>query len=235
MASYVLVHGAWFGGWCWSGIGKRLRAAGHDVFAPTLTGVGERSHLSGATVNLSTHVTDIGNLLRWEGLRDAVLVGHSYGGMVITGVADADPERVAALVYLDAFVPVDGKAAFDYLDEPTRNYFVRSAAKHGGYAMPPPRIDGFNLRDRALLPALGEKLTLHPLASWREAIALGGAHEQVARRAYGWANDYPRSPFTAFYERLRETPGWETRELDSGHLVMYDAPDAVTELLLAQG
>jgi pimeloyl-ACP methyl ester carboxylesterase len=112
-ATYVLVHGAWHGSWCWKRVRKNLQDAGHQVFTPTLTGLGERSHLNSAAVNLSTHVADVANLFRWEDLSDVILCGHSYGGNVISGVADQVPERIRTLVYLDAFVPEDGESLFD--------------------------------------------------------------------------------------------------------------------------
>src|SRR5215211_1043953 len=115
MATFVLVAGAWHGGWCWRKVTPLLRAAGHEVFAPTLTGLGERSHLAHPDVGLTTHIQDIVNLLEYEDLNDVVLVGHSYSGMVITGVAEQVPGRLAHLVYLDAFVPENGQALVDLL------------------------------------------------------------------------------------------------------------------------
>src|SRR6185437_2887529 len=103
MSTYVLVHGAWHGGWCWKRVRKPLQAQGHEVFTPTLTGIGERSHLLSPQVNLETHIEDVVNLIRWEELSNVVLCGHSYGGAVISGVADRIPERIGALIYLDAF------------------------------------------------------------------------------------------------------------------------------------
>src|SRR5678815_4962567 len=112
-ATFVLVHGAWHGGWCWQRVCDRLTARGHRVFAPTLTGVGERSHLSSPTVDLSTHVFDVVNEIRWKDLENVVLVGHSYGGMVISGVAEQVASKIASIVYLDAFVPADGQSLVD--------------------------------------------------------------------------------------------------------------------------
>src|SRR5512136_3051948 len=115
MSTFVLVHGAWHGGWCYKRVAERLRAKGHVVYTPTNTGLGERSHLYHRDINLDTHITDILNVIKWEELDDFVLVGHSYGGMIITGVADRIPEKVRRLVYLDAFVPEDGKCQMDYM------------------------------------------------------------------------------------------------------------------------
>src|SRR3954464_8697480 len=114
MASFVLVHGAWHGSWCWQRVRSALQALGHQVFTPTLTGVGERSHLLSTQVDLRTQILDVVNLIRWEGLNDIVLCGHSYGGFVVSGVADELPERVRSLVFLDAFVPENGESLADY-------------------------------------------------------------------------------------------------------------------------
>jgi pimeloyl-ACP methyl ester carboxylesterase len=112
-STFVLVHGAWHGGWCYGRVAERLRAAGHRVLTPTLTGLGERSHLCSRSVNLTTHIADVVNLIKWEQLQRVTLVGHSYGGVVVTGVADTIPERISSLVYLDAFVPKDGQCMLD--------------------------------------------------------------------------------------------------------------------------
>jgi pimeloyl-ACP methyl ester carboxylesterase len=117
MTDYVLIHGAWHGSWCWTRVRRLLAAGSQRVFTPTLTGVGERSHLLSRDVDLGTHVADVANLLIWEDLRDIVLVGHSYGGVVVRHVADRMPDRIRSLVYLDAFVPDNGKALFDYLPD----------------------------------------------------------------------------------------------------------------------
>src|SRR5262245_41336263 len=109
MTTFVLVHGAWHGSWCWKRVRRSLQAKGHDVFTPTLTGVADRSHLLSSDVNLETHILDVVNLIQWEELSDVVLCGHSYGGCVISGVADRIPERIRSLVYLDAFVLEDGE------------------------------------------------------------------------------------------------------------------------------
>ena len=115
MATFVLVHGAWWGSWCWSRVRSLLAAEAHQVFTPTLTGLGERSHLLSRDVDLNTHIADVTNLMVWEDLRDVVLVGQSYGGVVARHVADRMPDWIRSLIYLDAFVPENGKTLFDYL------------------------------------------------------------------------------------------------------------------------
>ena len=128
MAIYVLVHSAWAGGWMWRSVARELRAAGHEAFTPTLTGLGERVHLANPEIDLDTHVLDVVNLVRFERLERVVLVGHSYGGMVISGVAERVPASIARLVYLDAFVPRSGESVADQLGRARAGFFVRGGA-----------------------------------------------------------------------------------------------------------
>jgi pimeloyl-ACP methyl ester carboxylesterase len=149
MATFVLVHGAWHGSWCWKRVRKHLQAEGHEVFTPTLTGVGERSHFISPQITLDTHVADIVNLLRWEELTDVVLCGHSYAGCVITGVADRVPERLRALVYLDAFILENGQSLHDVLPREVAEDQVRGAAETGdGWRVPPITAEFFRVNSR---------------------------------------------------------------------------------------
>ena len=175
-ATFVLVHGAWSGGWCYGKVAALLRARGHAVFTPTLTGQGERSHLLAAGVNLTTHITDVLNVFHYEDLRDVVLAGHSYGGMVVTGVADRIADRVAALVYLDAFLPEDGQSLFDINIPANTQRFVANAGNCGGIAVPPPPASFFNVNaaDAARVDALA---TPFPLAAMAERLSLTGVHK----------------------------------------------------------
>src|SRR3546814_883276 len=147
MTTFVLVHGAWHGGWCWVRVADRLRAAGHAVFAPTLTGLADRSHLLAPTVGLQTHIRDVAGLILWEELRDVVQVGHSYGGMVITGAADRVAERIRTLAFVDAFTPQHRQSAFD-LRTPEANALVRDRARAlgGGWRIPPTPAEAFKVR-----------------------------------------------------------------------------------------
>ena len=117
-STFVLIHGAWHGGWCWQRVTEILQRAGHSALAPTLSGVGERSHLAGLEINLTTHVLDVVNEVRWKDLSNIVLCGHSYGGMVITGAAEHIHERIASIMYLDAFVPNDRESLNDMVSSP---------------------------------------------------------------------------------------------------------------------
>ncbi len=153
--TFVLVHGAWHGGWCWPRVADRLRGGGHTVFTPTLTGLGERSHLLRAGIDLKTHIADVVNVMKWEGLSDVVLCGHSYGGMVISGVAEALPQAIRSIVFLDAFVPRNGEAVQD-LTGPAVREAAQAAMQRGDIVIPqrPAEAFGVNPADRAWVDRL---------------------------------------------------------------------------------
>ncbi len=199
------------------------------MFTPTLTGQGERSHLSSGNINLSTHITDILNVIRYEDLSDIVLAGHSYGGMVNTGVADKVPEKIAALVYLDAFVPQDGQSLFDLNIPKNTQMFIDKAGAAGGLFVPPPSAAffGVNETDAARVDELAAP---HPIATMIEKLNLSGAYRNVKTHIYVHGTVLPReSPFKPFYERA-VAEGWEAHALPCGHDVMLDLPDRVTEI-----
>ncbi|MCC9308789.1 alpha/beta hydrolase [Kitasatospora sp. RB6PN24] len=223
MATFVLVPGTYHGGWWYRPIADGLRGHGHTVHALTLTGIGERNHLLTASVNLDTHIEDIVRLLDTEDIEDAVLVGHSYGGMPITGAADRRPERIASLVYLDSLAPRDGEAEIDLLPADWRQRTLAAAAGNG-FAMVPP----------AFLIAKDARVSPHPLATKLQRIRLTGAYEQVKRRTYVHSSEFEGSPFLATYERLRQDPSWTVESLPIGHDIVRDAPDHLLNLLLAQ-
>jgi pimeloyl-ACP methyl ester carboxylesterase len=229
--TFVLVHGAWRGSWAWKRVAASLRALGHTVYTPTLTGLGERSHLLSGDITLSTHITDIVNLLRWEELTDVVLCGHSYAGMVLTGLAGQVPERIRSLVFVDAYLPEEGQNMMSMVPEPFRQAFVGSASPFRGLYMPPipAEVVGVNLRDRAWVDA---QCTPHPLASFLENVAGRTAVEQMARRSYIYASGWGTTPFTAIYESLKARPGWTLHEAPCGHDVMIDMPELMVKVLL---
>ena len=232
MATYVLVHGAWHGSWCWKRVRKALQAAGHDVFTPTLTGVGERSHLGSTSVSLSTHIADVENLIRWEELSDVILCGHSYGGCVISGVADRVPERIQALVYLDAFVLENGECLFD-LVTPEQVQGMRQQAQAAGdgwkTAPIPAEAFGVNARDAAWVNA---QCTPQPLATFEERIKLTGGIARIPDITHVLATGFTEgSPFPQSHERAK-AKGWKTAKIACGHDVMLDLPDELTRLLL---
>ncbi|MDE3076178.1 MAG: alpha/beta hydrolase [Chloroflexota bacterium] len=229
MATFVLVHGAWHGGWCWRKVVPLLRAERHEVLTPTLTGLGERAHLASADVSLSTHIQDVANVLEWEGLRNVVLAGHSYGGMVITGVADRAADRVGHLVYLDAFVPLPGESLHDLVGE--RAAARQRESAEGGWKVPP--ISGsFGVTDSGDLEWMRGRLVPQPLLTLTNKVVYGAPLEQGRfDRTYIWARA-PGSTFEATAARLRENPSWRYRELESGHDAMIIEPVRLAELLL---
>jgi len=234
MATFVLVHGAWHGSWCWKRVRKALQARGHDVFTPTLTGVGDRSHLLSPDVTLDTHIEDVVNLIEWEELSDVVLCGHSYGGCVVTGVADRLPDRIGALVYLDAFVPEDGQSLFD-VDPSYRRAAQLEAARRGreGWKVPPVPAEVFNVNagDRAWV---NRQCTPQPIATFQQAIKLSGRDDPLKRVTFILATGFANSPVTVFYDRAK-AKGWNTLTMSCGHDVMLDRPEELTGALLGVG
>ena len=232
MSTYVLVHGAWGGSWCWKGIRRALQARGHEVYTPTLTGVGERSHLLSPQVDLHTHISDVVNLIRWEDLSDIVLCGHSYGGCVVTGAADRVADRISALVYVDAFVPDNGRSLHDTLPAEQRDAQVRGALTSGdGWRVPPipAEIFNVNLRDRDWV---NRQRTPQSLATFQQPLQLTGAIERIKSITYILATGWEHSPFPQFYEKAK-AKGWATLTMDCGHDVMLDKPEELLQVLLS--
>lgn len=231
MATFVLVTGAWHGSWCWKRVRKALADRGHSVFTPTLTGLCERSHLLSPDVDLETHIDDVANLIRWEELEDVILVGHSYGGCVISGVADRIAERLRALVYLDAFVLEDGQSLHDTLPSEARQAQLDAVAAFGeGWRVPPIPAAAFNVNeaDRAWVDA---QCTFQPLATFQQKLRVTNGGAASVERHYIYASDWEATPFTGFYETAK-AQGWRTREVACGHDVMLDRPEELTATLL---
>lgn len=230
MTTFVLVHGAWHGSWCWQRVRRALQAEGHEVHTPTLTGLGERSHLLSRDVDLETHILDVVNLLRWEDLSDVVLCGHSYGGAVVTGVADRVPDRIRALVYLDAFVAESGQSLAQQSPEACQPAIEAANAFGEGWRIPPFPAAALNVneRDRAWVDRL---CTAHPVASMMQSITLSKLRLPPGQVSYILATDSPLTEsFRAFHD-LAQTRGWRTHTVASGHDVMLDRPDEVVRLL----
>ena len=234
MSTFVLVHGAWHGSWCWKRVRAALLAQGHQVFTPTLTGVSDRSHLLSREVNLETHIQDVVNLVRWEELSDIVLCGHSYGGCVISGVADRMPEHIRALVYLDAFVLEDGQNQLQHLTEALSRQFLEAVSSGGeGWKVPPVPAVAFNVNvaDREWVD---RQCTVQPIGTMEQPLHLTGDIRRIEDVRYILATDWPGSPFPPFYENAR-AKGWDTRTLPCGHDVMLDLPEELTSMLLEAG
>ncbi len=230
MATFVLVHGAWHGSWCWKRVRQALQALGHEVFTPTLTGVGERSHLLSPQVTLDTHIDDIVNLIQWEELSNVVLCGHSYGGCVISGVVDRIPDRIASLVYLDAFVLGNGQSLHDTLPAAQRDAQLDLARRVGdGWKVPPIPAEVFNvnLADRAWVD---RQCTMQPLATFQQALRLSGGFNASKNTTFILATGFSDSPFPQFYDQAKAR-GWKTMTIASGHDVMLDEPVELTSAL----
>ncbi len=229
MSVYVLVHGAWLGGWCWDRVARRLREAGHVVITPTLTGLGDRQELCNPGVNLDTHIQDIVAVLTETPAGDVVLVGHGYGGMVITGAADRVPARISALVYLDCLVPEDGDCTMDMWPPGRQKLVLDDAAAFGGHTVPAPNMAMFGLNP-ADLDWVQARMTPHQLAALQQPIRLTGAHQTIERNFYVIAQD--RIGGELFFDKHQNDPTWRGFRIKAGHTLIFDAPEAVAEILL---
>ncbi|MDM0020051.1 alpha/beta fold hydrolase [Variovorax saccharolyticus] len=231
MANFVLVHGAWHGGWCYRETAAALRAAGHTVFTPTHTGVGERFHQSAENITLETHIRDVCGCIEWEELHDVILVGHSYGGMVITGVADRLSDRIRSLVYLDAFVPAHGDSLIGLLSKAlvpeVAAQFIgafRGTAlqDHSGLMQPIP-AEMFNIA-QANRERVDRLCRPQALATFDMPLLLTGAGDKVASRLYILADGWDPSPFRYFAAEAEKAAGWRVVKMACSHDVMVDMP-----------
>jgi len=239
MANFVLVHGAWHGGWCWRETAQALRAAGHTVFTPTHTGVGERFHQSGENITLETHIRDVCGCIEWEELQDVILVGHSYGGMVITGVADRMSDKVRSLVYLDAFVPENGDSLNGLLSKALApevaaqflSAFRGTALSGNSGLMQPIPAEVFNVvqANRARVDRLCRP---QALATFEMPLLLTGAVDTIASRLYILADSWDPSPFRYFAAKVEGAPGWRVLKMQCSHDVMVDMPAELAAELL---
>ena len=236
MGTVVLVHGSHHGGWCWRRVAPLLRAAGHEVFAPTLTGLGERVHLATPEVGLSTHITDVVNVLEFEDLRGVVLVGHSSGGRVLPGVADRVPERIARLVYLDAALLEDGECGLDGY-EPASRAAMEARVRAGDGWRQPVSENRYGIDDEDDWVWVRSKLVPQPFKALTEPIRLTNRAAAALPAVYVLctADKPPGSPAAAAFAptvaRARAR-GWPVRELPTGHDAMVTLPRELADLLL---
>ncbi len=241
MATFVLVHPAWHGGWFWKKIAPRLREHGHLVFTPTLTGLGERSHLARADVGLDVHVTDVVNVLTYEALTDVVLVGHSSSGAVITGVAGRAPTQIAHVVYLDAFVPEDGQSVLDLIATERRLMMEAMVHTEGDdwllprFAQPPwPTIvrDMWGVADDHDAAWMLERLGPTPFGHFKDPVRVANQAVEALPRTFVRFRQFPNPRFDRHAEMAQRTAGWRYRELLAPHHAPVTAPDEVSDLLL---
>lgn len=232
LAPIVLVHGAWLGGWVWRDVVLRLRAAGHPVFAPTLTGLGERAHLGSAAVDLDTHIEDIVNVLVYEDLHEVRLVGHSYAGMVISGVAERVPERIGRLIYLDAFVPRDGERMNDLVPPEDAARSRELAHTRGdGWRVPLEGELGADAPEQRQW--LQERITPQPLGVSEQPVRLTNPLAAALARTYVLCTTKPvRDLFAVYAERAAADRAWQLRMFAGDHMAMVSMPEALAALLL---
>lgn len=234
--TFVLVHGAWHGAWCWRRVLPLLRAQGVEAHAVTLTGVGERAHLLSSEIDLSTHVQDVMGLIEAEELQQVVLVGHSYGGLVVTGVADRllaqAPRRLRHLVYLDAVVPRPGESWSSTHSADTVAGRVAAAAPSGGLCFPPPDAEVFGLAgsDRDWV---NRRQTPQPLRVYQQLLEFDAARLARVSRTFVDCSAPALPTIAVSRQRVRSEPGWRVVEIATGHDPMVSAPHALADALLA--
>lgn len=233
MTAYVLVHGAWHGGWKWRFVAPMLRCAGHEVFTPTLTGLGERAHLARPGIDLDLHVQDVVALMEMEDLRDVVLLGHSYGGMVVTGAAERCAERIRRLVYLDAFVPENGKCLLDYVDAavPGRAAAFRKEGEKSGSVAPPP-LSLWGIVKPEHVAFARQRETPHPFQCFTQPIRLVNSSAAALPKTFIYCSSPATGSFDQFAAKYRNDPKWRFHELRTGHDAMILVPEELAAILL---
>lgn len=234
MSTIILVAGAFQGGWCYEKLVALLKSAGHDVLTPDLSGVASRRHLAGlGTINLETHVNDIANLIEWGDLKDVVLCGHSYAGMVITAVADRLPDRISMLVYLDAEVPTKtGDTLFSLFPELVP-LMIGASAELGGAMLAPVPSAAFGVA-KEHQAWCDSRQTPQPLATFTQQVTLTGAYMSVSKRVliYNSRDIGFTTPIPAWYEACRGNEGDHVYGIHSSHLLMIDSPEEVASRII---
>jgi pimeloyl-ACP methyl ester carboxylesterase len=224
--TYVLIHGAWYGAWCWRDVTPALRAEGHWVHAPTLSGLGATRHLPADQINLETHVKDIVGEIEMEDLKNIHLVGWSYGGMVSTGVLARVRERIKSMIYLDAFVPQNGKALIDYATDLPKDELPV------GVPISPIPLEAFGSNDPAIAPFVNARLALMPYNCMMQPVKALAERPLDIPHTYIRCLGFDPSPFDAFYNKFKEDPTWDTYTLKTGHVCMLTHPEETVLALL---
>jgi pimeloyl-ACP methyl ester carboxylesterase len=244
MTTYVLVGGAWLGGWCWQRVARRLRDNGHDVYAATLTGLGERVHLASSQVDLETHITDVVNVIEFEDLHDVVLLGHSYGGLVVTGAADRIPERISCLVYLDTAPLPDGGMLIEKFPPELRKRTEQQVQELGEgwkFPIPPPeelaKMASLEGVDEDYLRLLYSRATPQPFGTYTRPLRLENPdREELPKLGIlcSLSLDQVQEMIASGQPLFREmaSPDWRLVELPTGHYPMFSRPDDLAMVLL---
>ena len=230
--TFLLVHGSWLGGWCWRRVENQLRAAGHRVYAPTMTGVGDRSHMLSHNITPDTWVKDVEQVLKTEELTDVVIVGHSFGGRVVTGVVDRNPRLIERVVFLDSAPPETGKSLLDQMPEAARAARAAAAAPSGGLSIPPPTALHLGVQDPCDQAWLDRRMTAQPFGTHAMPLSF---HNPIGNRRPVSFIEFtdPVFPYSELAARFaRAQPDWDVRSLATGHMAMITEPEKLTAMLL---
>ena len=221
MTTFVLVPGAWHGAWCWCHLVSALEARGHAAVPLTLTGLGDRSHLIGPDISMTTHVQDVVNAVGWRDLTDYFLYGHSYGGIVISAAAEELERDLRGIFYIDALYPKNGETCSEVVNNsPPRDSEIA-----------PPNVEMFAIEDEHWRAKVARLMTPHPSNSLLEPVSLTGARDRIARRAFIVGSNLQRPLFTATRDALSKAGRWRLHDLPTGHRPMIDAPDSLADIL----
>lgn len=230
--TFVLVHGAWYGGWCWDKVAQGLRAQGHWVSTPTCPGLGEQAHLLSKDISLTTHITSIVNHLRYENLSDVVLVGSGFAGVVISGVAEQAPQLLKSLVYVDAMVPESGLSVFEAQPSAITKKRMEEVERLGkGVAIPVPPASSYHAPDQATLDWITARLTPQPVGTYQEKLVLKYPLGNGVPRIYVDCTASPFPPLVEVKKKLRAQPGWKWVELATHHDPMITEPELLADYL----
>jgi pimeloyl-ACP methyl ester carboxylesterase len=230
MATIVLAHGAWSAAWAWKKMRPLFQAAGHEFFSPTYTGLGERAHLARAEIDLGTHIQDVAAVLEVEDLKNVTLLGHSYGGMVATGVADRMRDRIARVVYIDAFAPRDGESLFDLLG-PEGEANMRAGAKKDGDGWKVPNIPMPPDTSPEDVAWASPRRRPQPIRTFEQKLRLESKAAPRSRHYIYATRSRPGDVFRQFAERARSEAGWTLHEIDASHNPHITCPDVLMGLL----
>lgn len=232
--TFVLVHGAWHGGWCWSRVAHLLRTDGHAVYTPTLSGLGERSHLLSPQVNLDTHIQDVVNVLEFEELENVVLVGHSYGGIIISGVADRAPSRLRKLIFLDSLLLESGKSLFSDFPQAVVNQRLRAIRDTGAGVGAPAAISptAFGVKEPADVAWVKRRMTPQPVGTYLQPLLLKAAIGNGLHKTYIDCTVDPIPTLEPSKARVRADPSWDVRTAAWGHDAMIVAPQPLSAMLV---
>lgn len=232
--TFVLVHGAFHGGWCWNRVTPLLQAAGHRVFTPTLTGLGERKHLLSASVDVNTSVIDVANVIEAEELTNVYLVGHSFGGASLVGVADRMPQKLAKLIFLDAGIPESGLSSFDRFTQAQRDGYINLANQtSGGLSIPAPDASLFGVSNPQDLAFVNRRMTPQPLKAFSTALTYTSALGNGVPTIFVRCTQPALATIDSSAALAKRQPGWQYLELATGHDAMITAPKALADLLLS--